>query len=139
MHWSTAPSHGRYTAAWQLCRCGRHEHCRRHAGYELPLAADRLPDRHTVDSRASGAGKTPAFNGAIAVWLRPFQRPLYLRVFAFGLASLVVIGDIAVTLLAASGVQVIPFAWFIGAKALYAGALAAIVTPMIAWLALVDR
>jgi hypothetical protein len=84
-------------------------------------------------------GKAPAFDGALGGWLRIFQRSLFLRSLVFGVASTVVLGGIAVALLTVFGVQSLDFNAFIVWKTLYAGALAAIVTPVIALVALADR
>lgn len=84
-------------------------------------------------------GAAPAFGGPLAGWLRPFQRGLALRAVAFGLACVVVAGAPAVLLLSALGIEALDFGPFLGWKALYAGGLAALVTPAIALLALADR
>ena len=84
-------------------------------------------------------GAAPAFRGALAGWLRPFQRPLGLRACAIGAVCVPLAGGLAVVLLSALGVDALGFAPFLGWKALYAGVLAALVTPLIALLALADR
>jgi hypothetical protein len=84
-------------------------------------------------------GAAPAFDGALAGWLRPFQRSLLVRAAALGLACVPLAGGAAVALLAALGVTALDFAPFVGWKALYAGVLGALVTPAIALLALADR
>jgi hypothetical protein len=84
-------------------------------------------------------GKTPTFHGTLAGWLRPFQRSLFVRSIAFGVASTIVLGALTVALLTVLGVHALTFNAFIVWKALYAGALAAIVTPMMALVALADR
>ena len=84
-------------------------------------------------------GAVPAFTGALAGWLRPFQRGLGLRACALGLVCIPFAGGLAIVLLAALGVEALGFAHFLGLKALYAGVLAALVTPVIALLALADR
>ena len=84
-------------------------------------------------------GAAPAFTGALAGWLRPFQRGLGLRACALGLVCVPFAGGLAIVLLAALGVEALGFAHFLGLKALYAGVLAALVTPVIALLALADR
>ena len=83
-------------------------------------------------------GAVPAFRGTLAGWLRPFQRPLGLRACALGLACVALAGGLAIALLCALGVETLGFAPFLGWKALYAGVLAALVTPVIALLALAD-
>jgi hypothetical protein len=84
-------------------------------------------------------GAAPAFEGALAGWLRPFQRALPLRAVALGLVCIALAGGAAVALLTALGVASLDFAPFLGWKALYAGVLAAFVQPAIALLALADR
>ena len=84
-------------------------------------------------------GAAPAFEGALAGWLRPFQRPLPLRAVALGLVCIPIAGGAGVALLCALGVAALDFAPFLGWKALYAGVLAACVQPAIALLALADR
>ena len=84
-------------------------------------------------------GAAPAFTGALAAWLRPFQRGLWVRAVAIGLVCVVLAGSLAIALLSALGVGTLGFALFLGLKALYAGVLAALVTPAIALLALADR
>ena len=84
-------------------------------------------------------GAAPAFRGALAGWLRPFQRPLVQRACAIGAVCIPLAGGLAVVLLSALGVDALGFAPFLGWKALYAGVLAALVTPLIALLALADR
>jgi hypothetical protein len=83
-------------------------------------------------------GQAPAFTGALAGWLRAFQRPLGLRALALGLACVPVAGGLAVAGLGALGVESLGFVPFLGFKAAYAGVLAALVTPAIALLALAD-
>lgn len=83
-------------------------------------------------------GAAPVF-GPLAGWLRPFQRPLPLRALALGLACIPLAGGAAVALLAVLGVGALDFAPFLAWKALYAGALAALVQPAVALLALADR
>lgn len=84
-------------------------------------------------------GAAPAFDGALAGWLRPFQRALPLRAVALGLVCIALAGGAAVALLTALGVARLDFAPFLGWKALYAGVLAAFVQPAIALLALADN
>jgi hypothetical protein len=84
-------------------------------------------------------GAAPAFDGALAGWLRPFQRSLPLRAAALGLVCIPIAGGAGVALLSALGVSSLDFAPFLGWKALYAGVLAACVQPAIALLALADR
>ncbi len=84
-------------------------------------------------------GAAPAFGGALAGWLRPFQRKLPLRALALGLACVPLAGGLAVALLTAFGVEAFGLPAFLGWKALYAGALAAWVQPTIALLALADK
>ena len=84
-------------------------------------------------------GAVPAFAGGLASWLRPFQRPLGLRACALGLVCVPLAGGLAIVLLSVLGVGALDFAPFLGLKALYAGVLAALVTPVIALLALADR
>ena len=84
-------------------------------------------------------GAAAAFRGALAGWLRRFQRPLVLRACAIGTVCIPFAGGLAVVLLSALGVDALGFAPFLGWKALYAGVLAALVTPPIALLALADR
>jgi hypothetical protein len=84
-------------------------------------------------------GAAPAFTGALAGWLHPFQRPLGLRACALGLACVPLAGGLAIVLLSAFGVETLGFPSFLGFKALYSGVLAAAVTPAIALLALADR
>ncbi|HEX5631907.1 MAG TPA: hypothetical protein VFX50_01725 [Gemmatimonadales bacterium] len=84
-------------------------------------------------------GEAPAFEGALAGWLSPFQRSLPLRAAALGLVSVPLAGGAGVALLCALGVGALDFAPFLGWKALYAGVLGACVQPAIALLALADR
>jgi hypothetical protein len=84
-------------------------------------------------------GAAPAFEGALAGWLRPFQRRLVPRAVAIGAACIPLAGGLAVALLFALGVETLAFGPFLGWKALYAGVLAALVQPAIALLALSDR
>jgi hypothetical protein len=84
-------------------------------------------------------GKAPAYVGALAGWLQHLQRPLGVRAVALGLACIMLSGGLAVALLTAFGVEELGFAPFRGGKALYAGVLAAAVTPIIGLLALADR
>ncbi len=84
-------------------------------------------------------GAAPALTGALAGWLRPFQRSLPVRAVAIGGVCVPLAGGLAIALLSALGVGALGFAPFLGWKALYAGVLAAVVTPAIALLALADR
>ena len=84
-------------------------------------------------------GAAPAFRGALSGWLRPFQRPLGLRACAIGAVCVPLAGGLAVVSLSVLGIEALGFAHFLGWKALYAGVLAALVTPLIALLALADR
>ena len=84
-------------------------------------------------------GAAPAFTGALAGWLSPFQRSLGVRAVVLGLVSVVIAGSLGIALLYAFGVETLAFSRFLGWKALYAGVLAAFVTPAIALLALADR
>jgi hypothetical protein len=84
-------------------------------------------------------GAAPAFGGALAGWLRPFQRRLPLRAAALGLVCVPLAGGLAIALLSVLGVEALGFGAFLGWKALYAGALAAFVQPTIALLALADK
>jgi len=84
-------------------------------------------------------GAAPAFSGALAGWLRPFQLRVPLRALALGLASVALAGGLAVALLTVLGVEALGLGAFLGWKALYAGALAAFVQPAIALLALADK
>lgn len=84
-------------------------------------------------------GAAPAFDGALAGWLRAFQRALPLRAVALGGVCVVLAGGAAVALLSVFGVTSLDFGPFLGWKALYAGVLAAFVQPAIALLALADR
>ena len=84
-------------------------------------------------------GAAPAFRGALAGWLQRFQRPLGLRACALGAVCVPLAGGLGLALLAVLGVETLGFAPFLGWKALYAGVLAALVTPVIALLALADR
>jgi hypothetical protein len=84
-------------------------------------------------------GKAPVLTGALAGWLRPFQRPLGWRAVALGLACVPLGGGLAIALLTALGVGALDFVPFLGWKALYSGVLAAAVAAVIALLALADR
>jgi hypothetical protein len=84
-------------------------------------------------------GEAPAVDGALAGWLRPFQRALPLRAAGLGLTGVLLGGGVALALLTALGVGSLGFGPFLGGKALYAGVLAAGVQPLIALLALADR
>ena len=84
-------------------------------------------------------GAVPALGGALAGWLRPFQRALLPRAALLGLACVLLAGGAAVAGLAVLGVETLAFGPFLGWKALYAGVLAAAVQPAIALLALADR
>jgi hypothetical protein len=84
-------------------------------------------------------GKTPTFDSALAGWLRIFQWSLFVRALLFGVVSTVVLGGITIALLTALGVQALDFNAFIVWKMFYTGTLAAIVTPIIALVALADR
>jgi hypothetical protein len=84
-------------------------------------------------------GAAPAFTGALAAWLHPFRRPLAWRAVALGLVCVPLAGGLAIVLLSAFGVETLDFSPFLGWKALYSGVLAALVTPVIALLALADR
>ena len=84
-------------------------------------------------------GAAPAFTGALGGWIRPFQRPLGVRAVALGLVCVPLAGGLAIALLSTFGVGALGFPSFLGFKALYAGVLAAAVTPAIALLALADQ
>jgi|SRR5262245_473264 len=77
--------------------------------------------------------------GALPAWLAPFQRGLVARALALGLAGVAVAGSFAVVALLVLGVQTLAFTPFVVAKAVFAGVLGALVTPLIALLALADR
>ncbi|GAB3378233.1 hypothetical protein [Lysobacter fragariae] len=83
-------------------------------------------------------GKAPMANGGLPGWLRIFSHPLLLRALLLGIAATLVVGGATVALLAVSGMQSLALSPFLAFKSIYAGGLAAIVTPMVAWLALAD-
>jgi len=84
-------------------------------------------------------GHTPPFEGVLAGWLRPLQRPLATRAIALGLACIPLAGGAAIALLTALDVETLTFGSFLAWKSLYSGVLAIFVTPVIALLALADR
>jgi len=84
-------------------------------------------------------GAAPAFAGALPGWLAPFQRALPARAAAIGLAGVVLGGGIVLGGLGAAGIEALGVAPFVTFKAIYAGILAALVTPAIGLLALADR
>ncbi|MGI9303491.1 MAG: hypothetical protein ACR2RB_12400 [Gammaproteobacteria bacterium] len=71
-------------------------------------------------------------------WLLPLRRPLAVRAFFFGVAGFVLAGLVLAGLMAAGLTEfaVTPLVWV---KALYTGVLGAVVTPLIALLALTDH
>ncbi len=76
---------------------------------------------------------------ALPGWLAPFHRSLLQRAFALGLATVALAGGLAVLALLALGVEALAFTPFLFFKAVFAGLLGGLVTPLIALLALADR
>lgn len=84
-------------------------------------------------------GAAEPLRGALPGWLEAFRRTLVPRALGLGLAGVVVAGAIALASFALLGVESLAFGPFLGFKALFAAVLAALVTPLIALLALSDR
>ena len=77
--------------------------------------------------------------GALPGWLAWFQRRLVLRAIALGLATVAVAGSVVAAALALLGIEALAFTPFLIFKAVFAGLLGGLVTPLIALLALADR
>lgn len=84
-------------------------------------------------------GTAEPLRGALPGWLGAFRHALVPRALALGLAGVALAGGLALVLLAALGVESLAFGPFLGFKAVFAGLLGALVTPLIALLALADR
>jgi hypothetical protein len=84
-------------------------------------------------------GTAEPLRGALPVWLAAFRRALVPRALALGLAGVASAGALALAGLLAFGIESLAFAPFVGFKAVFAGLLGALVTPLIALLALADR
>jgi hypothetical protein len=82
-------------------------------------------------------GRVPAWAADAPVWQR-MPRGLFLRGLVLGVVCLVVAGLPATSALGAAGVAEMSFGGFVVFKALFAAALAIVVTPVIARLALAD-
>jgi hypothetical protein len=84
-------------------------------------------------------GTAEPLRGALPGWLAAFRRALLPRALALGLAGVALAGGVVLALFAALGIESLAFAPFLGFKAVFAGLLGALVTPLIALLALADR
>lgn len=84
-------------------------------------------------------GVAQPLSGALPGWLAPFHLSLVPRAFALGLAIAALAGGMAVLALLALGVDALAFTPFLFCKAVFAGLLGGLVTPLIALLALADR
>jgi hypothetical protein len=84
-------------------------------------------------------GTAEPLRGALPGWLGAFRRALVPRALALGLAGVGLAGSLALALFAVLGVESLAFGPFLGFKAVFAGVLGALVTPLIALLALADR
>jgi hypothetical protein len=84
-------------------------------------------------------GAAEPLRGALPGWLAFFRRALVPRALALGLAGVVLAGSLALVLFTALGVESLAFTPFVAFKAVFAGLLGGIVTPLIALLALADR
>jgi hypothetical protein len=84
-------------------------------------------------------GTAEPMRGALPAWLAAFRRTLVPRAVALGLAGVGVAGALLLALSALLGVESLAFVPFLGFKAVFAGLLGGLVTPLIALLALADR
>jgi hypothetical protein len=84
-------------------------------------------------------GQAPALSGALPGWLAAFQHALPVRAAAIGLAGTLVASAAVLGGLGVAGVETLAVTPFVTFKAFYTAALAALVTPAIALLALADR
>ena len=84
-------------------------------------------------------GTAEPMRGALPGWLAAFRRALVPRALALGLAVVVLVGGLVLALFGVLGVESLPFATFLTFKAVFAGLLGGLVTPLIALLALADR
>ena len=84
-------------------------------------------------------GAAEPMRGTLPRWLAAFPRALVPRALALGLAGVAVAGGLLLALSALLGVETLAFVPFLGFKAVFAGLLGGLVTPLIALLALADR
>ena len=84
-------------------------------------------------------GAAEPLRGSLPGWLAAFQRALVPRALALGLAGALLAGGLAFAGFRGLGIAALDFASFVAFKAGFAAALAALVTPLIALLALSDR